>query len=96
MRKLSLKKSRWTGNKWPSVDIDPYEFDDFLKVVTQLCNTFSVAIPHVIDILDGYATDLVIENSPTKVLMDNWTFSVAAEKEDVRDKIYIALESISI
>ena len=96
MKKSSLQKSNWEGNGWASVEIDSCEPGDFLIVLIQLCQSFCVPIPAVIDTLDGYATDLVIEGVVVKILMDQWTFSIAAELEVIRDQIYLALEKIDL
>ena len=96
MRTLQLKKSTWVGNKWPSVDIYPYEYEDFLKVLTQVCSVFGLAAPTVVGVLDGYAADLVIDGVEVKLLMDNWTFSLAAEREPIRDEIFASLDGLEV
>ncbi|HWX02899.1 hypothetical protein [Collimonas sp.] len=92
---MTFTKSQWVGNKWPSVDIFPYETDDFLVVVSSLCTAFSLPTPNIVDILDGYAADLIIDKFPVQIMMDNWTFSVASESSDVRDAVMNILEGIS-
>ena len=96
MKKSSLQKSNWEDNQWLSVEIDPYEAIDFLIVLTSICTSFSIAMPAVIDTLEGYAADLVIQGSPVTLLMDQWTFSVATPNETLRDQIFVVLEKIAL
>ncbi len=96
MKKSSLHKSYWEGNQWSSVEIDPYEATDFLIVLTSICTSFSVVMPAVIDTLEGYATDLVIQGYSVKLLMDQWTFSVATENQSLRDQLFKMLEKIAL
>lgn len=96
VRNLSLFKSEWAGNKWPCVDIDPYDYSEFLIVLHHLCNVFSVDMPSVFSVIDVCIADLEIHGSPVTLHMDNWTFSVAAQDEVVRDLIFDALEHLSI
>ncbi len=86
-----LTKSVWEGNKWPSVDISPYEYDDFLKTVTRLAAAMEFEPPDIIDILDGYSAQFQVAGFNAIALMDNWTFSIAAENEQTRDGIYDVL-----
>jgi hypothetical protein len=96
MARLQIEKSEWTGNKWPSVDIYPYQNEDFLKVLFHVCGAFNLVSPDIIDTLDGYAANLYIESSKVTALMDNWTFSIASEQEAVRDKIFLLLEEFHV
>lgn len=97
MGKLSLEKSEWLGNHWPSVDIlDPYRPEDFLKVLGHLCVEFSVPVPPVVDIVDGYAADLCLERFQVKLLLDHWTFSIATEDLELRDEIFTVLGSLEV
>jgi hypothetical protein len=78
------------------VDIYPYEYNDFLKVLTHLCGVFGLIVPPVVDILDGYAADLYIDGVEVKMLMDNWTFSLASEREQTRDRIFASLDRLGV
>jgi len=50
--------------------------------------------PSVISIIDEYIADLEIHGSPVTLHMDNWTFSIAAQDEAVRDLIFNELEHL--
>ncbi len=69
-----LKKSFWEGNKWPSVDIEAYEYDDFIKIITHLAVQLKFRPPEIADILDGYVADFYVNGINATSLMDNWTF----------------------
>ncbi len=86
-----LAKSFWEGNKWPCVEIFPYEYDDFIKTIIRLSMVLKFEPPEITDILDGYAAEFKVDGFDAKALMDNWTFSIAAENERIRDRIYDAL-----
>ncbi len=88
-----LAKSIWKGNKWPCVDISPYEYDDFLKTVTRLAVAMEFKPPQIVDILDGYSAKFQVDDFNAVALMDNWTFSIAAENEEIRDRIYDVLSA---
>jgi hypothetical protein len=93
--KPRLSKGAWSGNGWPCVDIGPYAQEDFLKVLTHLCVELGVPIPRIHDLLDGYAADLVVEGSRITLFMDPYTFSIAAEREKVRDRVLEALHLLA-
>lgn len=96
LTKLTLCKSTWDGNRWPSIDIHPYEDRYFLFIVSAICAHLNMAMPSVVDILDGYACDLAFEGKRITVMQDNWTCSVASESEHIRDRIYGVLEAVDI
>lgn len=96
MTKLALCKSTWDGNGWPCIDIHPYEGHHFLVIVSAICAHLNVAMPSVVDIVDGYACDLAFEGRRITVMQDNWTCSVASESEHIRDRIYAVLQSVDI
>ena len=86
-----LTKNLWEGDKWTCVEIFPYKYDDFIKTIMRLSMVLNFEIPEIIDILDGYCAEFQVDGFDVKALMDNWTFSIAAENERIRDKIYDAL-----
>jgi hypothetical protein len=89
-----MRKQHWEGNQWPCVDFDPYEAMDFLKVLTHLCQTFTLDMPDVVETLDGYIADLEIAGEPVALLLDIWTFSLATPSTTLRDNIFDALEAL--
>jgi hypothetical protein len=93
---LSLGKSNWEGNHWPSVEFDKYEYEysDFLIVLTQVCEAFTIEIPEIVGTLDGYIADLEIAGEPVALLLDIWTFSLATPSTTLRDNIFDALEPL--
>jgi hypothetical protein len=93
---LILGKSTWEGNHWPSVEFDQYEYEysDFLIVLTQVCEAFTVEIPEIVGTLDGYNSEIAIDGQRVVVLIDNWTFSLATPTTTLRDKIFDALEPL--
>lgn len=94
MSRLALHKSNWTGNGWPSVEVAPYEYADFPKMLLAICAHFSVPTPHVTETLDGYFADLVIEGVAVTMSIDNWSCSVATERSDLRDRIHALLADL--
>lgn len=62
----------------------------------QVCAHLNMAVPSVVDIVDGYACDLAFEGRRITVMQDNWTCSVASESEHIRDRIYAVLQSVDI
>jgi len=96
MSTLSLRKDKWAGNHWPSVEIHPYEYEEFLKVVSHLCAEFQAEMPSIVDILDGYAADLWVGDDLIMIHMDNWTFSIATERTEFRDKIFEVLKTLDL
>ena len=96
MGKLSLEKSEWAGNHWPSVEIDPYEYADFLKIISRLCAEFHIALPSIIEGVDGYIADLLVGDDLIMIHMDNWTFSIATERPEFRDKIFEVLKTMNL
>ena len=95
-RGLSLTKSHWQGNQWPSIEFGGEEAGDFPKILTTICVHFAVPIPAIVDVLDGYATDFSIDGSCVKMLLDTWGFSLAAETVDLRDRIYALLAATDL
>jgi hypothetical protein len=91
MAKLAFAKSTWDGNHWPSIEFAPYEYGDFLVVVTHLCADFGASVPEIIDTLDGYIADIVVDGTTVELLLDNWTFSLATQSEALRDRIFDSL-----
>jgi hypothetical protein len=93
---LKIRRSKWEGNQWPSVDLDVSEngYADFLIVLTHICAAFSVEFPQVTETLDGYIADLVIIGEPVAFLLDNWTFSLATPTAALREKIFDALNAL--
>jgi hypothetical protein len=91
-----MQKSNWSGNQWPSVDFDAgdYEYADFLIVLSQICDEFSLEIPDIVETLDGYIAELEVDGDRVTVLLDNWTFSLATPTPARRDAIFEALQSL--
>jgi len=96
--KLSLKKNRWTGNQWPSIEIESYQYQyrEFTKVVSHLCLRFNIPVPQIIGNLEVYMADLRVNNDLIMVHMDNWTFSIATERAELRDKIFEMLRNLNV
>jgi hypothetical protein len=93
---LSLGKSNWEGNHWPSVEFDQYEYEysDLLIVLTHVCDAFAVEIPEIVGTLDGYTAEIAIDGQRVVVLIDNWTFSLATPSTTLRDNIFDTLEPL--
>jgi hypothetical protein len=87
-----IHKSEW-ANKWPCVEIDPYGYEDFEPVMEHIAAHFKIPKPVTQDLVTITVADFVIREVPVTAHMDNWTFSIAAENENVRDELYTALLS---
>lgn len=91
---MNYRKSQWLGNKWPSIDLEPFEAWQFIAVLLHLHATYGFELPGVTDILDGYVADFVIDGSPATLAMDNWGTSLAFAEERVRDRVFADLEAL--
>lgn len=91
---MKFTKDQWLGNKWPSIDIDPYKAWQFLAVLTHLHVTYRIELPPIYNTLDGYGADFRIGDCEVMMSMDNWTFSIAFADEAVRDAVFEELTSL--
>ncbi len=86
----------WTGNGWPSIDIEPVDAALLLPILAHLTKTHGFAMPRIIDLIDGYAADFVVEGANATILVDPRTFSLACNNESVRNNLLTELQSQQI
>lgn len=85
---LKFSKSRWLGNKWASIEVDPVDEAYFLPVLYYLMKKYSFSHSKIIDSIDGYITDFKIGDCDVYMGIDTWSFSLAFEQEGIRDKVF--------
>ncbi|PJJ60248.1 hypothetical protein [Hymenobacter chitinivorans] len=83
--------SRWLGNHWPSIEVEPAETALFQRLLAHLAATYHFPLPPLIDILDGYVADFTLLGSAATLHLDNWTLSLACASEAVRDQVLAEL-----
>lgn len=83
----SFAKTTWTGNGWAAFDIEPYWIDDFEPVLRVIVAALKIPFPEVLFMPDGYAADFVTDGVCCSVNLDAWSFSIASESEEVRDRL---------
>ncbi|TGE28760.1 hypothetical protein [Hymenobacter metallicola] len=86
--------SRWVGNRWPSIEIEPVETFMFQCLLAHLAAMYHFPLPPLIDILDGYVTDFKLLGSDATLRLDNWSLSLACTSEAVRDQILTELQAL--
>ncbi|MBI3152129.1 MAG: hypothetical protein HYZ21_08355 [Chloroflexi bacterium] len=96
MKKLSLNKGKWADTRWHSVEIYPYEYEDFSKILSHLCKELHIQVPSILAWIDGYIADIRVNNDVITLHLDNWTFSVATQNAELRDKIFDILKMLEI
>ena len=85
---MNLKKDRWLGNQWASIDITPVDDQYFLLILQALAEAYEIDMPEVIDTIDGYAADFVIDDVEGTFRIDAWTFSLAFADDALRDEVF--------
>lgn len=88
-----LLRSRWAGNRWPSVEIEPFREQDFFLVLYVLVEHLGAGITEMTATLDGYIADLLLHEQQILLHMDNWSLSVAAPSETLREQIFHLLST---
>jgi hypothetical protein len=63
---LHLRKDRWIGNAWASIDISPNDETYFLRILAYLAHRYGFPFPHVSDLIDGYVADFQILTTDTR------------------------------
>jgi len=91
---LTFTKSRWVGNKWASIEIDPVDASYFLPVLYILMTTYKFPPSKVIDSIDGYIVDFRLHDCQATMSIDTWTFSIAFERDEVRDSVFDMLTNL--
>lgn len=91
---MKYTKGQWSGNKWPCIELDPFEPWQFMAVLLHLQVTYKLDPPKVIDILDGYVADFEIGGCRASLHMDNWWTSLAFAEERVRDRVFEDLQAL--
>lgn len=91
---MKFWKYRWEGNNWPCVEMEPIGTKYFLRVLSFLKVKYNATNAGIIDLIDGYATDLIICDKQAMLHLDTWSLSLAIEDEDLRDKILADLEAV--
>jgi hypothetical protein len=91
---LQFRKDQWMGNKWPSIDIWPNDATYFPRVLTHLSCSYGFPLPHIVDLIDGYAADFRLFTSDATIDIDSYTFSIAFADEAVCDHILADLQAL--
>ena len=91
---MTFQPGEWAGNRWPSIDIEPDEHRHFLPVLMHVCATHGVPMPGVVDLLDGYAADFLVDGIECRLLMDIWAFSFGCANIVMRDRVLADLRSL--
>ncbi len=91
---LTFQKDRWIGNQWASIDIEPVDAVYFLPILHYLMETYRFPQPMIIDTIDGYTAEFYLLNRATILSIDTWTFSIAFERDAIRDTVYDKLQDL--
>jgi len=91
---LTFSEDRWVGNKWASIEIEPVDGVYFLPVLFYLTTTYHFPQPHIIDGIDGYLTSFRLLDCDAILTIDTWTFSIAFERDHIRDTVLEALRAL--
>jgi hypothetical protein len=87
---MNIRKTSW-ANGWLAVEISPYTTHDFEPIVTRVSKALCIAVPNIRVLGDIVAADFVVEGVRASAHLDVWDFSIAAEREELRDRIYSVL-----
>ena len=77
-----------------SIEVNPVDTDYLLPLLWHLSRSYCFEIPELVDILDGYTAEFEILDSKVKLMLDNWSFSIAFEKPAVRDYVLEELRAL--
>jgi|GEM_PF-1344121 len=91
---ITFRADRWTGNHWPSIDMMPVDEKYYLPILHYLSHHYHFPMPPVIDILDGYTSDMLIGAICATLHMDTYMFSLGCADEAVRDDVLAVLQSL--
>jgi hypothetical protein len=91
---MKFWQSRWAGNQWASIEIEPLGATYFYSILDFLAETFKFAMPSVFQAIDMYAADFILLGSYATLSLDSYSFSIAFDKEDVRDQVFAMLRAL--
>ncbi|TGE04261.1 hypothetical protein [Hymenobacter fodinae] len=86
--------SRWVGNQWPSIEMEPVKTALFQLVLAYLANIYQFPLPSVVGTLDGYFADFQVLGTEASFDLDNWSLSFACPSEAVRDEVLTTLQNL--
>jgi len=96
LAKLHFREDRWEGNQWASIAIAPHDAAYFLPLLGYFCLRYGVAVPLIVDLLDGYAADFAVLGTHATIHIDTWSFSVAFADQAVRDRVLMDLQTLPV
>ena len=91
---LHFRNDQWMGNKWASIDIWPSDATYFPRILAHLSCCYGFPLPHMIDLLDGYAANFGLLSSDATIHIDTYTFSIAFADEAVRDRVLADIKAL--
>lgn len=91
---MKFSADQWTGNPWPSIDIEPVDSAYFLPLLLHLATTYHFPMPPVIDGIDTFIADFALLDSQATMHLDPWTFSVAFSNHEARDQVLATLQQL--
>jgi hypothetical protein len=91
---LHLRKDRWIGNAWASIDISPNDATYFLLILAYLAHRYGFPFPHVSDLLDGYVADFQLLATDARIHLDSYTCSIAFADDAIRDRVLADLHAL--
>ena len=91
---VQFTPSRWAGNHWPSIEIEPVETVLFQLVLCYLADLYQFPLPPVAGTLDGYFADFQLLGTEASLDLDNWSLSFACPDEAVRDQVLTTLQNL--
>ena len=90
-----FRKAKWLGNNWASIEIIPDGEIYFLPIFHYLITTYNIPKPQIIPDMDGFIVEeFKLLNSRVLMGIDTWEFSIAFEKDTVRDTVFDALTQL--
>ncbi|TGD80487.1 hypothetical protein [Hymenobacter wooponensis] len=86
--------SRWVGNQWPSIEMEPVETILFQLVLCYLADSYQFQLPPLVHTLDGCFADFELLGVEASLDLDNWSLSFACPDEAVRDQVLLTLQEL--
>lgn len=91
---VQWQKDRWVGNQWASIAITPESERYFFLILEHLSHRYGFPMPRIIDLIDGYAAEFLIDGTHAILDIDAYTFSIAFVGDNVRDRVFADLQTL--
>ena len=89
-----FKASRWVGNQWASIEVEPEDEQLVRPVLAWLCAAYQVPFPVLTSILDEVLADFTLLDTAVAFHLDEWSLSLAFASEPLRDEVLARLQAL--